>query len=250
MEVTTSARAGAAGAARAEALAATWGLRLVARGAEDRSRPHLVMTRAGLRLRCAGGEAGWHPGLLHVLRDAGAAHPIVRLAGLEPGDRVLDATLGLGVEAAFLAEFTGTRVLGVEAVAGLAALAAEGLAAAGHAVDVVRGDSLEVLRAQGTGSFALVYADPLFPPGAGVAPGLAALRAAGAAAPLGEAWLAEARRVAGKAVVMKGLQGDDALARLGAREVAGRRRARYGVWGPAGRGRELRSAPGPRAASR
>lgn len=221
--------------ARAQELALRWGLQFRRRRSVDWSEPVLVVTRGPLSLRWPGGELRWHPGMLHALRATGWAHPLPRLAGLAEGDAVLDATLGLGTEARFLAELTGRTVVGVEVATALAALTSEGLRSVHAAVQVVHADSRGVLAESADGTYDLVYADPLFPArreNDRVTTGLAGLRAGGCPWVPDAGWLAEARRVARKAVVLKDLAGGHLLEDLGAHEIAGRRRqrARYGVW--------------------
>lgn len=235
MQVTTSHRGGQAARDRAQQLARAWGWELVDRRQLDRDAPHLVVTREGLRLRWSDGGMAWHPGMLHALRSAGWKHPIPRLSGLAPGDRVLDTTLGLGTEARFLSELTGTPVVGLEAVDVLAVLTGEGLASVGADVTVVPEDSRTWLASAPDDAFDVVYADPLFParkPSDRVNASQDVLRALGDPWTPDRAWVAQARRVARKAVVMKDLTGQGLLEALGAHEVYGRRRqrARYGVW--------------------
>ncbi len=235
MQTTVSDSATAKTHARARELAQRWGLEYRRRRSVDWSEPVLVVTRGPLSLRWPGGELRWHPGMLHALRATGWAHPIPRLAGLGEGDAVLDATLGLGTEARFLAELTGHTVVGVEVAPAVAALTSEGLRSVGAAVQVVHAHSLQVLADSADASFDLVYADPLFPARKNndrVTTGLAGLRAGGCPWTPDAGWLAEARRVARKAVVIKDLAGGRLLEGLGAHEIAGRRRqrARYGVW--------------------
>lgn len=232
MYVTTSHHAGPADHARAASLAARWGWTPVPAGTAAPG-PCVVVTRAGLVLRAGGRDLRWHEGMIAARRAAGARHPWVARTGLAQGDRVLDATLGLGTDARFLAEWTGTRVAGVEVVPALAEMAREGLAAVRADVQVIVGDSADVLAGAPDDSWDLVVADPLFPEREGaVTPGLAGVRHAGDPRPVDGAWRDDALRVARKALVIRDLWGNDLLERLRAPEIHGRRdrAARYGVW--------------------
>jgi len=151
---------------------------------------------------------------------------------LVKGDRVLDCTLGLGTDAAFLAHLTGCRVIGLEAIPGLALLTSEGLQAAGHNVHAICSDSRHMLPALPSGSFDVVQGDPMFPSGTGVNFSLEVVRLLGMVEPLGQTWLKEARRVARKRVVVRDLADGSLLERMKPDDVlaVGRGRPRYGIW--------------------
>ena len=71
----------------------------------------------------------------------------------------------------------------------------------------------------------------MFPPGTGVTHSLDVLRQVAWQEPLDTAWLEQARRVAGRCVVVRDVPGGDLLESLGAeRVISTRRRVRYGVW--------------------
>ncbi|MCB9663848.1 MAG: class I SAM-dependent methyltransferase [Alphaproteobacteria bacterium] len=196
----------------------------------------LVVTRGALEVRWRDQAWRWHPGMAHTLAAAGAAHPWVRLGELRPGDRVVDCTLGLGVDACFLADWTGERVLGIEISPIVATLAEEGLA--DRAVDVVQGDATAVLAALPPGSVDVVIADPMFPADVQTrSTSLDLLHALGHPASLDHAWLAQAQRVARRAVLLKDAAGNDLLERLGA-PVIRQRRDRWTRWGAWRRGPE------------
>ena len=78
----------------------------------------------------------------HFLADPNTARRIVRLAGIEPGDRVLEIGPGLGSLTLALAD-AGARVLALELDRHLAPVLEETVAACG-AVRVEVGDALEV----------------------------------------------------------------------------------------------------------
>lgn len=240
MQVTPSTRATPEVHARAAGLAEALGYPLVEPHAVDRERAHLVVTRVGLRIRRGSTTWGWHPGLLHTRREAGWTHPLVRALGLRIGDRVLDTTLGLGTDAAFLAGLTGRAVVGIERVPAVGLLTAEGLRAAGHAVHVIVAEAATVLRGLPDACFDAIQIDPMFPPGTGTTASLDLLRAVSGPAPVAPPdldelrWLVdEARRVARRRVVIRDVAEGPLLERLGPDEVVWprkRRRVRYGVF--------------------
>ncbi len=227
--ITTSEKAGRVGRRAADDLARAFGLERVARDAVDPAQPTLIVTRRGLRLRREGRDAAWHPGMEHVWRVSWQDHPLVRAAGLQPGDRVLDLTLGLGHDARFVAAYTGAPVLAVERVVPLFLLASEGLAAAGDAVDCVLADAWELLPTIADDSFDVVLVDPMFPPREGASHSFDLLRGLAADDTLDAARVAEARRVARRCVVAKQHIYDDLGARLGA-DVVHRRQHRSAAW--------------------
>ena len=151
MQVTTSTRPNSATVQRARALAGVPGLAFVERRGLDESKPALAVHRDGLSIRVAGRNHRWHPGLLHTRIEAGWTHPLVRAMDLRPGDRVLDCSLGLGIDAMFLARLTGRPVWAVEAIAAVALLTSEGLRARGEAVRVVHAEATAFLRTRWRG---------------------------------------------------------------------------------------------------
>lgn len=147
--------------------------------------------------------------------------PFLEACGFEPGDRVLDATLGLGADALVAAEAVGSsgEVWALESAPALAAWVDEGLrcyrdpAAARVFVKAVRHE--EFLAAQPSRSFDVVLFDPMFRfarPGPGP---FEVVRRLADPRPLSAATLADAGWVARRWVVVKdGAPGWD-LARLG-----------------------------------
>lgn len=173
-----------------------------------------VVGREGEWLQAPGGtRLAVHRGMLGSRRDAGAIHPLVRAlapAGEPPLARVLDATLGLALDAIHLADVLGVEVIGVEVSPVLAALAEAGLRresalglAAAERVRVVCGDAADVLAAMPAGAVDAVYVDEMFARPRRSAPGFTLLRRIAAHAPLGERFWTEARRVAARRVVVK-----------------------------------------------
>lgn len=216
---------------------ALWvGADLVPHRRMPKDRPGLVLNGGGLCLKTPGERpAPWHPGLAH-LRLKHARDTVAHLMDLQPGEEVLDATLGMGHDALVLSH-SGARVLALEICAPLAWYALEGLAQHSHAgrrVAVRRADHHFWLADAAPRSVDHVYLDPMFPPAvAGTNTNLAPHRAA---APRGSrvprATLAHALRVARRTVVMK-LAPDEppptASHGPGA-TVEGSKRQQYGVW--------------------
>lgn len=214
--------------ARARAVAARCGARYVARRHDSATR---LGRRAGAALvyvvsrereevrRVGGGARGAlhvHPGLFYLKREAGPGHPLLRAlapAAGRPVERLVDATLGLAGDALFAASALGVEVVGIEASPVLAALLEEGLArlaaeglgwSAGAArVRLVAGDAAEVLAAMAPGSATAVFLDPMFTTPLGAAPGFDLVRELALDAPLSEALVAAAWRVAARRVVVK-----------------------------------------------
>lgn len=218
--MTTSKSPSDAVVAEARDLAERWGLRLVDRHrgsvatARGEAATALVCTAEGLVAESGRGRLTFHQGTaakrLRALRH-GQTDPLVRAAELRPGDRVLDATLGLGRDALVAAWALGSEgeVHGVEADLVLAILAAEGFAGgvprAGSApVRVRHGDSRAVLaeRAAAGAAVDVVLLDPMFVDPRASDPGFALAREHTVPTPLTPEWVALARAVARRWVIV------------------------------------------------
>ena len=147
--------------------------------------------------------------------------PFLEAAGIRPGDRVLDATLGLGADALVAAAACGPegQVVALEGSRPLAAWVAEGLrrldAEPARRVEVRAEEHLAALTALPTGGFDVVVFDPMFRHARPQPGGFDLVRALADPRPLRPEAIAEARRVARRWVVVKdGAPGWD-LARLG-----------------------------------
>jgi hypothetical protein len=160
---------------------------------------------------------------LRVLRARrGEIDPLVAAAGLRAGDRVLDATLGLGGDALVAAHATGTRVVGLEKHGLVAAFTQAGLRRLqkhgrdpGRLVDVQRADHRDFLRAQPDGSFDVVLLDPMFRRAGDAGPLFDLLRLHAEHDQLDADTLREARRVARRGVLVKDASPGLELGRLG-----------------------------------
>lgn len=189
----------------------------------------LVLRGDGVVLLDGRGSARWTGGMadlrIHRLR-AGIPQPDhLLLAGeVQPGDAVLDCTLGRGHDALVL-EQAGARVTGVEKSLPLYAWTSLGLEERGSSVKCLRGDARDVLRGLPDAGFDVVFFDPMFSKRAHHEAGFALVRRHGEPAPLDAATLAEARRVARRWVVVKAAPQASDLLRLGLDVVPFKRNA-------------------------
>lgn len=236
----------------ARAIAAAVGGRYVPR--DDRSLeslfaegyPVVVFGGTGMRIHTRSGEIGWHPGMGHArvrqLRK-GARDPMVEAMDLRPGDAVLDATLGLGSDALVASYVTGDtgRVLGWESVPVLAELVRRGMqtwvddddtiTAALRRIQVECADHRTALAHLPSGSFDIVYFDPMFREPVYESAHFTPLREIVDDRPLDRASVQEARRVARRRVVIKERRGSPVFQELGVTTVIGGRKSRiaYGI---------------------
>ena len=241
LAVTTPLRPSAATEAQAREAAARRGLPYVARGALAAAEVAraagvealLVLSPRASILWTGGGERRWSAGMgaLRAKRAAARAagarddpterDPFLEAAGLRPGDRVLDCTVGLGADALVAATAAGPegRVVGLEASVALAAWVGEGLSRCGDPaasrIEIRAGDHADALAALPDGSFDVVLFDPMFRHARAEPAGFDLVRRLADPRPLSPAALERARRVARRWVVVKdGAPGWD-LARLG-----------------------------------
>lgn len=253
--VTTSKSPSDAVRAEAQALADRWGLRLVDRHrgsvatARGDAKTALVCTADGVVAEAESGRLAFHQGTaakrLRALRH-GQTDPLVRAAELRPGDAVLDTTLGLGRDALVAAWAVGTsgEVRGVEADLVLAVLATEGFAGgiprAGSArVGVQHGDSRQVLAdmARTGQTVDVVLLDPMFTDPRASDHGFALAREHTVPTPLTPEWVALARAVARRWVVVTAERARPWFPEAGLERLEGTRSGRWfrapAVAGPA-----------------
>ena len=175
------------------------------------------------------GEIRWSTGMAEVrirrLEDGIEQDDhVLKTGALEPGDQVLDCTLGLAQDALVMAHAVGARgrVVGLERSRVLHAFAAMGLGRQrgtrpGADIECIHTDAAEFLARQARGSFDCVYFDPMFSKPTKSQPGFAFLRRHADLRPLTRELLGLAQRVARRWVVVKAAaQGGD-LHRLGLR---------------------------------
>jgi hypothetical protein len=179
---------------------------------------------------------------LRLLRlRKGETDPLVAHSGLQPGDSVLDATLGLGGDALVCAQVTGVPVIGLELDATIAAFTQSALRRLprqarepANLIHVIRADHREWLRRQPAGSFDVVLLDPMFRRAADAAPLFELLRAHADHSPLDPETLREAQRVARRGVLVKDAARGEELQRLGLVPRPSRRSATIAfAWAPA-----------------
>lgn len=203
--------------------------------------------RVTLHVPSEGLEYFYHPGMARRrIRAivAGQGDPMVTAMGLQPGDRVLDCTLGRGTDAivaAFVAGPSG-RVVGIESVPVLAALTEHGLASfdggdervneAMRRVEVVCADHGEYLVKVAPKAFDVIYFDPLFHQPVQKSSAMAPLRALADRRPLSAEVIEAARRKAGRVVVVKQRKGTPMWQKALPDRVVGGRHAtvEYGVF--------------------
>lgn len=247
--VTTSRQAGPEQMQLARAIAERLELPFVARTgavADLNARAVLVVTRERLVVETRAGQLYFHPGMAKPrIRslERGDVDVMVAAMQLEPGDEVLDCTLGLGADAIVSSYVVGSegRVVGVEGVPVLAEVVRVGLSeydpehaamqAAMRRIEVVAADHAAYLRTLPDKSFDVVYFDPLFREPVQQSVHMRPWRELGVAKPLTRDVVDEARRVARRRVVIKERHGSDVFAELGVENAVGGRKSRvaYGV---------------------
>jgi hypothetical protein len=195
----------------------------------------------------AGNELFYHPNLAHLRMGnltRGGRDFLIEAAQLQPGDMLLDCTLGFAGEAILCAHIAGDggAVHGIEAVPELGMVVRDGLQtvttdnetvnAAMRRVRVVHlGHHGEFLRNCDTGRYDVVYFDPFFPHQLHESVAMTPLRAFGDLTMLSQEAVNEARRVARRRVVIKADKMSGALEPFGVQERVGSpwSKVEYGV---------------------
>ncbi len=223
--------------ARARAAAESWGLPFVGRpkreSREDllggRADSLIVFLRRGVELLDPEGKFQWSPGLA-LLRtktiDAGGGDTLLHIAQLQPGEAILDCTLGLAQDALVAARAVGPqgRVVGLENSLALYAVVSEGLrdfdpGPRSCRIEPLHAEALAYLRGCEDGSFDRVLFDPMFGRPTRAQPSFDMLRRHADYSPLTPQMLEEAKRVARRAVVVKSSRISSDLTRLGLQRV-------------------------------
>jgi 16S rRNA (guanine1516-N2)-methyltransferase len=175
-----------------------------------------------------------------ILRLSRAMHgeidPLVRVASLIPGDRVLDATLGLGGDALIAAHATQAPLLAFEHSPLLAAFTQASLhratgkgglrkaaLEAGARIEVQSADYNDALAKLADQSFDVVLFDPMFLSTVEAAPVFDVVRAHANPGQLSMEALAHARRIARRGVLVKDSPRGKELRRLGLAPIKVRR---------------------------
>lgn len=190
----------------------------------------------------------FHPSLAHVrlknIRLHGAADHLVTALDLQPGQSVLDCTLGLGADAIVESYAVGEagQVTALEKSPLIALVMSYGLAhyagennldivAALRRIKVINADYRSYLKELPDKSFDAVYFDPMFRHPMESSAALSPLRQLAEGSPLDWASVREACRVARRRVVMKEAWYSKEFARLGFEEFSGGKwsKVRYGI---------------------
>lgn len=157
----------------------------------------------------------------------GGNDPLVDIAGLQQGDRVLDCTLGLGSDSIVMSHAVGEsgHVTGIESEFVTAMLVREGMAVwiekeealneAMRRIEVVHQDALLYLKSCASNSFDVVYFDPMFEKTISESVHLNPLRSLANDAPLSIQLMQEAVRVAKRRIVLKAHFESEAFERFG-----------------------------------
>lgn len=179
----------------------------------------LVVSAQGARLEVPGKKPFFfHPNtaafrIKRLMR--GDTDTMLVACQIQPGDEVLDATLGLGADAIVFSHATGAegKVVGIESERVLAIMVEDGLKhwasdseqleRAMRRIEVRCENHLEVLQGLPSRSFDVVYFDPMFEMTVHSSQGIAGVREFANPQPLTEQAISEALRVARRRVVMK-----------------------------------------------
>ncbi|SFL84553.1 Putative SAM-dependent methyltransferase [Paenibacillus sp. 1_12] len=176
----------------------------------------------------------FHPSTaaIRVKRLVNGEHdPLMELSAIQPGDRVLDCTAGLGSDAlvySFAVQGNGEVVaLESEPVPylmlrqGLKAYDSDipGMNEAMHRIQVIQMDHSEYLLREPDNAFDVVYLDPMFRQPIHESSSISAIRVLANSRPVSEQTIKEALRVARRAVIMKEHRGSDEFVRLGFEEI-------------------------------
>jgi hypothetical protein len=193
------------------------------------ARTLLVFSEDEAVLHDAEGTLTFHPGLsrLRIKQMDGGLHPdhLLQVSKLQPGESVLDCTLGLGSDALVAARAVGPtgRVVGLEKRFVLYAVISEGLrrfdpGERSCRIEVRHADAAQVLRGLPADAFDCVIFDPMFDQPRRAQQSFDALRRHAEHAPLTPQMLEDARRIS-RRVVVKGRRYGGQLKALGLTQV-------------------------------
>lgn len=198
----------------------------------------LLVTKTQFKLIMPTGTYFFHIGMAKLriknLRDGKYDHMIDAMR-LSVGDVVLDCTLGLGTDAVVASYVLGAqgRVIGLESSPIVTELVWRGLAAydpedseiasAMRRIEVVCAEHVDYLHLLPDKSVDIVYFDPMFRRPVQESSGIAPLRLLANHAPVTNAAIVEAKRVARKRVVLKEAAQSSEFTRLGFQSFCGGR---------------------------
>lgn len=178
----------------------------------------------------------FHPSVARVrlgaYRKLGTIDPLVKACRLEPGYSYLDCTMGLGADIIVAAYFLSAgRILGLESAPAIAQVVKWGmklyqpesqwLKEAIDRVEVINAEHKSFLRSLPSGSFDIVYFDPMFRQPLWKSSAISPLRALANHEPLSGEAVAEACRVARRRVVIKERKDSPEFKRLGVNDFVG-----------------------------
>ncbi len=177
----------------------------------------------------------FHPSMakvrLSAYRKKGQLDPLIEAAGVNPGDSILDCTLGLGADSIVLAYFCKGPVVALESSPAIAYTVKWGmrlykspllwLSEAIQRVNVLAADHLCHLASLPDDCYDLVYFDPMFRRPLLKSETLSPVRLLGDLQPLSEEAVREACRVAKKRVLIKERAGSPEFERLGCHRTVG-----------------------------
>ncbi len=191
----------------------------------------IIVTREGVRWEDHQGRRFFfHPSMASLRVQAmarGEADPLVEVAGLQPGDYVLDCTLGMGADAIVSAVAVGEqgRVVGLESIPSICVLVKHGLKTyqtddkllekGMRSIEVICGDHRQFLSSCEDRSFDVIFFDPMFRQTVSASSAMTALKQLANADPLDTETIEEAVRVARRRVVLKERKKSNEFARLG-----------------------------------
>ena len=206
----------------------------------------VVFSVAGPVVEGIGWRYFYHPSMaaLRALQwERNGQDALVQALALQPGETVLDGTLGLGADAVLMSLVVGAtgKILGVESSPWVSMITSYGLAyaeglspvleAAMRRIETHCGDVLDVLRSMPAGAIDAVYLDPMFRYSVQGSSNMQPLHQIADRRPLSKELLQEACRVARRRVVVKEAVHSPEWERLGIQHFSGGRysRVRYGV---------------------
>ncbi|GAB7056067.1 MULTISPECIES: class I SAM-dependent methyltransferase [unclassified Paenibacillus] len=161
----------------------------------------------------------------------GESDPLLEIAGVRPGDRIVDCTAGLGSDALVFSFAVGAdgKVTAIENAGIPCFLLQQGLKTyhsdvaglndAMRRIEVIQMDHLDYLRDLPDSSVDVVYFDPMFRKPITESASIGAIRGLADDRPLSEESVQEAIRASRRAVVMKEHRDSEQFARLGFAEV-------------------------------
>lgn len=193
----------------------------------------IVLEAHAVSLVDSHGSLRFSPGLAHLRvkqLDAGVREDmLLRVSGLREGEHVLDCTLGLAADAQVAARLVGPTgsVTALEKSPALYLLVRHGLETLPRhpracSLRVLHADASQYLRGLPAGAFDVVLFDPMFERQRKSSVAFQTLRRHADYAPFTRETVAEAQRVARRAVVLKGSRYSSDFKKLGIQPVPAR----------------------------